>query len=227
MKNDWLAKGLTWILLYGLGAAVFLWTASLTTAFVGSVLPNSDFAPYFALVLFDGGVLGWMYIFMSLAKGTGQRITSIAMLIADFLGLAAISIAEVFLGGQNLVAAPELLAEISVWVLGIWTLINVAGFVIFHVSDPNNMEKIQKQLAEDKIIAMSLQKLMDKTDAISDQVADALAERKKVEMLERLSAKGDVDVRSPKIKVETHQQLPSETHSNNGKVVEEPNFTKR
>lgn len=221
MKSwNWLRGGLTWILLYLLGAFLFFWTASLTMAFVGVVLPNMPFAPYFALVMFDGGVLGWMYIFLGLARGTGQRLISITMLIVDFLGLAAIGIAEVFLGGQNIAAIPENLGNIAIWVLAIWTLINVAGFVAFHITDPNNLEKIQRQLAEDKIISMTLQKLGDKTDQISDQVADALAERQMRDVLARLSEKGDVDV----LEVKQRPMLNSSNgHRNEKESFEEIN----
>lgn len=181
-----IGKYLTWILMYLLMAVVFLWTASLTTGFVAKVLPEDIYAPYFALVLFDGGLLAWMYIFLGLAKGTAQRVTAIAMMIMDFIGLAVIAIAEVFIGGQSIAEIPANLGLIAVWVLGIWTLINVLGFVIFHVTDPNNMLKMEMQSQEDKLYKKSFDKLGQKADEISDRAADVMAEKQLENLMKRV-----------------------------------------
>ena len=53
------------MIVFGLiSVVIFLWTAYLTTSFLSMVLPSSFWVvPYLGLVVFDGGMIGWMFVY--------------------------------------------------------------------------------------------------------------------------------------------------------------------
>ena len=52
-------------LFYGLATILVLWTDSLTYTFVSAALPQTQWlAPFFALVVFDVGMLAWLKVFL-------------------------------------------------------------------------------------------------------------------------------------------------------------------
>ena len=52
-------------LFYGLATILVLWTDSLTYTFVSAALPQTHWlAPFFALVVFDVGMLAWLKVFL-------------------------------------------------------------------------------------------------------------------------------------------------------------------
>ena len=121
-----------------ISAVILTWTAYLTTSFLSMVLPASFWiVPYLGLVVFDGGMIGWLTVYLYMAEGAMQRAIALGLTLFNLLGVGLMTIAEIVLGGQTLTAAPEMLGTVAIWAVGIWTFVNVAGIIAFHLSSPD------------------------------------------------------------------------------------------
>lgn len=162
-------------LFYGVVITLFAWTASLTVSFLQSVLPNSFWAvPYLGLVIFDGGLIAWMFVFLSHAEGAIQRSTALILTVFNMLGVGLMVIAEILLDGQSLTAAPESLGTVAVWAVGIWTIANVAGVVLFHLGDNNARREMAMQSERDAVFDAALKNLSQQRASIQEELARQL-----------------------------------------------------
>jgi hypothetical protein len=164
------------IIFYLFCVAVLGWTGSLTISFVSRVLPGSQLEPYLALAVFDGGAITWLMVFLWHARGLGQRAVAILMLVLDLIGVALMTIAELFLGGQTFTEAPAGLGMIAVWAIGIWTFANLAAAYAFHVLDPAAHEEITIGVAKDKVRQSGLRQLEQNLDVLGAELAAELGE---------------------------------------------------
>jgi hypothetical protein len=184
------AKGL----FYVLSVILVVWTASLTYSFVASVLPNAHWlVPVFALVVFDAGMIAWLVVFLDYARGTGQRAVALTLCIIDFLGVGLMVLAEIFLGGQTIVNPPENLGEYAVWGLGIWTVINVGGVIVFHLLHPETRKKMAIRSEMDAVFDEALGKLKTKRAGISGALSDELSEGLLTQLIAELASDADHD----------------------------------
>jgi hypothetical protein len=139
-------------------------------------LPNSGaLVPFFALVVFDVGMLAWSYVFINYAEGTAQRAIAIIMTVIDFAGVGLMVVAEVLLNGQSFTTAPEYLGAVAVWGIAIWTILNVGASISFHVASPDAQKKMAIQTEKDAIFADALKQLAQKRANISATVADKMS----------------------------------------------------
>lgn len=157
-----------------LSVALFLWTAYLTVSFLSMALPASFWiAPYLGLVVFDVGTIGWMIVNLYMAEGAGQRAISIGLTGFNLIGIGLISMAEIVLGGQTLTEAPAGLGTAAIWGIGIWTFVNVAAIVAFHMSSPDARLAAAIQDEKDAVTDMALKNMQ----ARREQNALALSEQ--------------------------------------------------
>jgi hypothetical protein len=170
-----LRNAISKILFYGMVGILMVWTASLTLSFVGSVLPGQPIAPYFSLVVFDAGMLIWLYVFLTLASGLPQRSISLLTCLFDMVGVGIMSASELFLGGQNYAQAPAGLGTLALWVIGLWTFMNIVATIAFHICDPETLHQIAVKSAQDKIVAASLEKMGHRMEEIGHEVSGRLA----------------------------------------------------
>lgn len=174
---------------YSVATILFLWTASLTVSFVSNALPSAHWMiPFFSLVVFDGGMLAWLVVFLYYAEGSGQRVISIGATVLDLLGVALMVVAEIFLGGQNLVAAPDNLGEYSLWAIGIWTVLNVAGVVAFHLLDNENRQRMAIQNEADEVMNNAFKLLKEKRLNMSHKLADEISEGLMLQLTNKLTS---------------------------------------
>ncbi len=145
------------IVFYVFVAAVLGWTCSLTVQLVQRVLPDSGVTPFFALALFDGGAITWLLVFLSYASGTPQRSISLVMIIIDLVGVVAMSVAELFLGGQTYAEVPTYLGTLVIWGIGLATLANVISSYAFHVTNPTARREIETQTMRDELKERSIE----------------------------------------------------------------------
>jgi hypothetical protein len=171
------------IIFYVFCVVVLGWTATLTVSFVSRVLPESQVEPYLALAVFDGGAIAWLLVFLAYAKGLGQRAISILMLVLDLCGVALMTIAELFLGGQTFTEAPAGLGTIAVWCIGIWTFINLASAYAFHILDPESHQQITIGVAQDKVRESGLRQLEQNLEVLGAELAAELGESMKAKAL--------------------------------------------
>jgi hypothetical protein len=179
---------------YFMATILLLWTGTLTYSFVSGVLPNSHWAvPLFALVVFDVGMIAWLKVFIDYAEGSGQRTVALVTCIFDFIGLGLMVLAEIFLGGQSLVAAPENLGEYAVWGIALWTVANVGAVVAFHLLNPETRKKMALRTEMDAVFDESLKRLTDKRAAISGQLSDQLANGMLRQLVAEIAADANKD----------------------------------
>lgn len=89
-----------------ISVVIFLWTAYLTTSFLSMVLPTSFWVvPYLGLVVFDGGMIGWMTVYLP-HQGSMQRAIALGLTIFNLIGVGLMTIAEIVLGGQTFTGRP-------------------------------------------------------------------------------------------------------------------------
>ena len=153
------------MIVFGLiSVVILLWTGYLTTSFLSMVLPASFWiVPYLGLVVFDGGMIGWMFVYLYLAEGSMQRTIALYLTVFNLIGVGLMTIAEIVLGGQTLAAVPPMLGTVAIWAVGIWTFTNVAGIIAFHLSSP------------DARIAAAIQ---EEKDAVVDEALTDLSNRR-------------------------------------------------
>ncbi len=152
------------MIVFGLiSVVIFLWTGYLTTSFLSMVLPSSFWVvPYLGLVVFDGGMVGWMFVYLHLAEGSMQRAIALGLTVFNLIGVGLMTIAEIVLGGQTFAAVPDMLGTVAIWAVGIWTFVNVAGIVAFHLSSPDARIAAAIQEEKDAIVTEALTDLSNR-----------------------------------------------------------------
>jgi len=182
MKNQ-VAK----IAFYFVAIVLIVWTSTLTYSFVASVLPAANwFVPLFALVVFDAGMIAWLVVFIDHAAGNSQRAIAILSCVFDLIGVGLMAFAEILLGGQTLATVPANMGEYAIWGIGVWTVVNVAAVVAFHLTDPDARKRMALQGEKDAIFNEALEKLKTKraqqSGVLSDQIANGMMEQMKAEL---------------------------------------------
>lgn len=162
-----------------IAVALFSWTAYLTVSFLSMALPGAFWiAPYLGLVVFDVGTIGWMVVNLFLAEGAAQRTISAGLTLFNLLGVGLISMAEIVLGGQTLTEAPAGLGTAAIWGIGIWTFVNVAGIVAYHMTSPSARLAAAIQDEKDATVDEALQNMRDRRAAnalaLSEQMGGGL-----------------------------------------------------
>lgn len=184
------AKGL----FYFVALVLLVWTSSLTVSFVSNVLPDVFWVvPFLALVMFDVGQVAWLFVFLNYARGAGQRAVSIGACLLDFVGVGLMVTAEILLGGQSLVAAPQNLATYAVWGLGLWTVANVGAVILFHLLQPEARKKMAMQSEMDAVFEESLQRLTNMRAAHSGRLSQQMANGMMQQLVAQLAADADRD----------------------------------
>jgi len=177
-------------LFYGVATVLILWTASLTYLFVANALPQVHWAvPLFALVAFDVGMLAWLKVFLDYAQGGGQRAVALVMCLFDFLGVGLMVLAEILLGGQTMVSAPENLGEYAIWGIAIWTVVNVGAVLTFHLLEPGARRTMALRSEMDLVFDEALKKLPAKRAEVSGQLSDQLSDDMLAQLVSELAAR--------------------------------------
>ena len=179
------------ILFYMVAAVLVLWTASLTYAFISTALPNQPVTRYFALVVFDVGMVSWLMIFMFGAEGIAQRGIAFLLSLFDLVGVGMMVYAEIFLGGQTLTAVSGNIGLYALYAVVIWTIINLVGVWAYHYTEPENLKRMKIRGTQDKLLQKSLDKLERKMDAMSDAVSDELSDVMKKDVLHQVGYTGN------------------------------------
>lgn len=179
-------------LFYAVAVTLLAWTGSLTYSFLSMALPGAFFlVPLLGLVVFDAGMIAWLFVFLSHAEGAIQRATAIVLCLFDFLGVGLMVMAEILLDGQQLVDAPDLLATAAIWGIGIWTVVNVFGVILFHLGDPEARKEMTIQAEKDAIFDGALKKLNNRRMEHESALADELSEAMFTQLLSELRADKD------------------------------------
>ena len=192
MLNRTIAK----FLFYFVAVTLLVWTGSLTFSFLSMALPNTFFlVPLLGLVVFDVGMIAWLFVFLSHAEGAIQRATAIILCLFDFLGVGLMVIAEILLDGQQMVDAPEMLGAAAIWGIGIWTVVNVLGVIVFHLGDNQARRAMAYQAEKDTIFDAALGDLKTRRIAVQKQLSEEMSAAMMAEMIAELRSDVDGDGR--------------------------------
>lgn len=179
MKSSGLKRTGSKVVFGLISAVILLWTASLTTSFLRTALPGQFWAvPYLGLVVFDGGMIGWLIVYLYNAEGSMQRTIALGLTVFNLLGVGLMTIAEIVLGGQSLTVAPDLLGTAAIWGIGLWTIANVAAIVGYHLASPDARIAAAIQEEKDALVDAALNDLRDRRQAnaarLSGQMGGAM-----------------------------------------------------
>lgn len=209
--ND-ISKFAAKLIFYLVALVTLFWTASLTVSFISTALPNSHFlVPYLALIVFDVGMIAWLYVFLRYAQGTIQRGTALIACAVDFVGVALMVMAEIMLGGQTLVAAPEGLGTAAIWGIGIWTVLNVAAILVFHIGDPEAQKQMSIQNEKDAIWKGALDQLGSLRQKHSAALTAELSGRMYQDMLDELLIDANNNGRPDILEGNSQAALPAQS----------------
>lgn len=179
-----IAKGL----FYLVAIVLIAWTASLTMSFLRIALPGAAwYVPILGLVIFDAGMISWLYVFLLYAQGMIQRATAIVLCLFNFVGVGLLVLSEVLLGGQQLTEAPADLGTYAVWGIAIWTVMNVLGVLVFHLGDPESQKAMAFQAEKDAIWSDAQKVLKQRRIGMSQELAAQLGDRLFSELLAELA----------------------------------------
>ncbi len=188
MLNRTIAK----FLFYAVAVILLVWTSSLTYSFLSMALPNTFWMiPLLGLVVFDVGMVSWLFVFLSHAEGAIQRAVAITLTMFNFLGVGLMVIAEILLDGQQMVQAPEMLGTAAIWGIGIWTIVNVLGLLIFHLGDNNARREMAMQSERDAVFDAALKNLTQQRAVIQEELARQLGTAMLDDLIREVRADAD------------------------------------
>lgn len=192
MLNKTIAK----FLFYAVAAVLLVWTSSLTYSFLSMALPNTFWlVPLLGLVVFDVGMIAWLFVYISHAEGAIQRAVAIILTMFNFIGVGLMVIAEILLDGQQFAEAPVMLGTAAIWGIGIWTVFNVLGVLVFHLGDNQARRAMAYQNEKDAIYDAALGDLKTRRIAIQKAMSEEISRAMMDEMIAELRQDIDGDGR--------------------------------
>lgn len=216
--NHTLSRTVARFTFYAVALIIFGWTASLTYSFVQAALPATAwYVPLLSLVVFDAGLIAWLFVFLNFAEGAGQRAVALLATTFDLIGVSLMVIAEVLLGGQELVAAPEMLGTLAVWGIGIWTIGNVLAVVLFHLLSPEARKSMALQSEKDAVFDAALHQLKGKREAASGYLADGISDNMLRELITGLFADENSDGIPDVFQLPQHRVMSNDNQNSRSK----------
>lgn len=178
------------------GGQVFIWLITLGllayTAFrsvdlVQSTLPNNiRITAYAALAGLDGGVLAWLFWTTRAARGGIQRTIGTLMVVVDLAGVAAAVLGDTMLTANAGDAGTITL--ISVWLIPIVIVANIAATIIAHLFDPDQALRDAQRSVSDALELHKAEWLKANAASIAAGVAPEAAEHMARQMVSSFQA---------------------------------------
>jgi len=203
-------------------ALIFLASAALTFGFffdhLPSIVPMLDpltaaiVAGVLGLLIFDGGALAWLKVYLDACDNNDQRTIAITTSVVDISGSAIASFTQIVFAGTSLVT----LSPDTQYFVGLAALVAAAGVLTFNfisiwrfhknsdasklaIREADRLAKIREEEDEQArhLDDLVVQKVREKLQAAAEQIAETQASRiaKTREMIEL--AKGDRQVSTP------------------------------
>lgn len=185
MKNKDLSNMLFGVFFYAIVAGLLIWTASLDYRLIARLIPNQRMLPAFGLVLFDGGLMGWLFTYIYRSRSSLQRLLSAVMTVISLVGIGLFTAVSLIFEAEQVITFidTENLPNIVVIAIGIQTFLFVASTVLFHLADPEIMEKNAIQSIQTDIVGEAL----DQFEKLAPEVAQDLTQEMAEMMLLNLT----------------------------------------
>ena len=152
------------------GVLVVAFTSLQTWALIHEV-SGSPIVATIGLVMFEGGMLYWWFVFQHRADGLQQMALSILVASACLILVGVASAAE--LGAMSIEIDSRLPSRLII----VAVLMHLVAKFIFPLISPSTRLEIQKRVMEGKIQGLAFQKFDEKIEKIASAVADGMAEQ--------------------------------------------------
>jgi hypothetical protein len=177
MKSERMKKWIASAVFSLLGLVVIGFSVKLAYDVMVILFPRDPVLKFMALALFDGGVIGWLLAYVAKAKGTPQRGISLLMTVLNFLGVAAMAVSGIYLGGQTLADVPPWVGDTVVVVTIIATVLNAGAYYYYHANDPETLEEIQAQELEDTLNETAMDQARYQVERKAQELGAIMANR--------------------------------------------------
>jgi len=167
------------ILIWLVGVGLLLFTAFRSIHLVSSTLPpDAQILGFAALGGLDLGLLAWLSYANNGARGS-QRTVAILMIVTDFSGVCAATLADTLLiSGQN----AEMVGTVAGWLLPIIICANVGGVVATHLLDPDQALRNAEREVDEELHGQLIQNLRENKGQLAAEVAPNMAQLKRDEL---------------------------------------------
>jgi hypothetical protein len=174
------------VLLWLITIALIVFTATRSVNLIQSTMPaDSQMVAYAALAGLDGGVLAWLFWTTRSAKGGVQRTIGSLMIVVDLAGIAA-----AVLGDTMLIAGtdPQMVGMVSIWVIPIIIIANIAATVVAHMFDPSQSLRDAQRSVSDELERQKAEWMKANASSIASQVGPAAGAHAAQQMLAQFQA---------------------------------------
>lgn len=158
---------------YIFAALLIAWTAYNTWSLLFQVTA-SPFIASLGLILFEGGALLWLIIFLLSADGLGQMAVSFITAVFDLI-LVVLAVA-LHIGAVDPAAymtEPERAASVLILIA---TIANLVAMFVFHLAEPAAIKAIAEKAAHGMIMARTYKRLDEMTKDMAEGLAQETAE---------------------------------------------------
>lgn len=167
------------ILIWLVGVGLLLFTAFRSIHLVSSTLPpDAQILGFAALAGLDLGLLAWVAYANNGARGN-QRTVAILLVIVDFTGVCAATLADTLLiSGQN----AEMVGMVASWLLPIVICANIGGVVATHLLDPEQALRNAEREVTDALHGQLIENMLSNKAQLASDVAPEMADQKRREL---------------------------------------------
>lgn len=185
-----LSKFFGWFF-YAVVIGLLVWTARLDYRLIARLIPEQPTLPFFGLVLFDGGLTGWLFTYIYRSRSSLQRLISAIMTIVSLAGIGIFTAISLIFEAEQVITFvdTENLPNLVVIALGVQTFLFVAATVLFHLADPEIMEKNAIQAIQTDIVSEALEQFEQKAPEVAKDLTEALSEMMLGNLVNSLSFK--------------------------------------
>jgi hypothetical protein len=152
MRDNKILKWFLSVLLYpALFLGALIASASMTFDVIGMILPGNTFMQWLSITFYDFGALVWFLMYVTKARGTRQRASSLFIFAVDLLGAGFMIFAELNLGGQVITTPPAWLSRYLINITTAVMFANLAAAYYFHMTSPEDLAAADDQDNDDEI----------------------------------------------------------------------------
>ncbi len=167
------------IVLWGLVIGALVFTAIRTIHFLQMTFPpDQQYVAYIGLLMFDAGVLAWLYYATNSAEGAQQRAIAYGMIFVCAAGVSTTTVMDMTMVAQanGLYHAPVGWFTVGLWAVIIVIIANFMAGICVHLTDPKQRQKMEVQHVQDEIHNLTLQKIREQKDTIAPRIASQVAQ---------------------------------------------------
>lgn len=168
------------ILVIVISAALLIYTASRSFNFLAATFPADKVLLAVAgLLALDGGVVGWLAVYLLGGMGTYQRAIALTLIVLDFLGSALTFIADTLNSSGHLGITLQMSqTDVQNIILAVSVLIavNVAAGIAYHILDPKASRERALSDAQARVEDEALRLINDGIPQLAARMAPQMAQ---------------------------------------------------